>query len=259
MKSLSIMQIFSFLILLITLEYAHAQDFVVTTLGDTVRGEVKPLFYSVDKKVQLKGADKKKIVYPMFKVLAFQYKGDIYQPVKGPNGYTFMKLQKAGYLSLYSFQLANQATFDGLFLSRKDGTGLEVPNLSFKKFMKKFLEDCPSVVEQIDNGDLGKKELNEIVDAYNQCVDDRTIDHSKLLAEKEEQSKSITALDILEEKVKSESDFEGKDDALDMIKEIKEKIVKSEKIPNFLLDGLKSSLAQDAFKEELENALKEIN
>ncbi len=259
MARLRIIQIFGFLFLLSTPEYAQAQDFIVTTLGDTVRGEVKPLFYSVDKKVQLKGDDKKKTVYPMFKVLAFQYKEEIYQPVKGPAGYTFMKLKKAGYLSIYNFQLPNQASFDGLYLARKDGTGMEVPNLSFKRFMKNFLEDCPSVVEKIDNGDLGKRELDQIVDAYNECINDKTIDYGKLAAEKEEQDKIINAWDILEEKVNSQSDFEGKKDALDMITEIKSKISRSENIPNFLLDGLKDSLGQDTFKEELENALKEIN
>jgi len=259
MARLRIIQIFGFLFLLSTLEHAQAQDFVVTTLGDTVRGEVKPLFFSVDKKVQLKGADKKKTVYPMFKVLAFQYKEEIYQPVKGPEGYTFMKLRKEGYLSIYNFQLPNQASFDGLYLSRKDGTGMEVPNLSFKKFMKNFLEDCPSVVEKIDNGDLGKRELDQIVDEYNECINDKTIDYGKLAAEKEVQDKIINAWDILEEKVNSQSDFEGKKDALDMIKEIKSKISRSENIPNFLLDGLKDSLGQDTFKEELENALNEIN
>jgi hypothetical protein len=51
----------------------------------------------------------------------------------------------------------------------------------------------------------------------------------------------------------------GKSNALDMIAEIKSKVGRSEKIPNFLIDGLKSTLTQDVFKTELENALKEIN
>jgi len=258
MKSLGIIHILLFLILLFAYKCAGAQDYVVTTLGDTLRGEVKPLFYGVDKKVQLRGADKKKEVYPMFKVTAFHYKDETYQPIKGPDGYTFMKVVKSGYLSLYSFQMPNQISFDGLFLSRKDGTGMEVPNLSFKKFMKNFLEDCPSVVDRIDNGDLGKKELHQIVDEYNQCMSSKTIDHGKIIEMQVEQNRHLIPWNTLEEKVRAESDFEGKSNALEMIKEIKSKITGNESIPHFLIDGLKSALPQDIFKEDLENALRQI-
>jgi hypothetical protein len=71
--------------------------------------------------------------------------------------------------------------------------------------------------------------------------------------------KVISVWDILEGKVKAEADFEGKSNALDMISEIKSKVARSEKVPNFLVEGLKSTLTQDAFKADLENALKTIN
>jgi len=44
-----------------------------------------------------------------------------------------------------------------------------------------------------------------------------------------------------------------------MIAEIKGKVARSEKVPNFLIEGLKSTLTQEVFKTDLENALKEIN
>lgn len=259
MRGFAIIPVFLLVILLSATIIGNAQDYVVTSKGDTVTGQVKPLMHGVDKKVQVTGEDKKKTVYPMFQIRAFRYKNDTYQPVKGPEGYVFMKLEKAGYLSLYSFQLPNQVSFDGSFLLLRDGKGMEVPNLSFKKFMKNFLEDCPDVVARINNGDLGKKELHQIIDEYNICVDQKTIDHNKIIAEKQVQGKIITSWDVLEEKVKSQEDFEGKNNALEMIQEIKNKIAASEKIPNFLLEGLKSTLTQDVFKIELENALKETN
>lgn len=232
---------------------------MVTSKGDTVLGQVKPLMHGIDKKVQVTGEGKKKTVYPMFQVKSFRYKDDTYQPVKGPEGYVFMKLEKAGYLSLYSFQLPNQVSFDGSFLLRRDGEGIEVPNLSFKKFMKKFLEDCPDVVAKINSGEQGKKELNQIIDDYNVCIAAKTVDYDKAMVEKKAQVKIISSWDVLEEKVKSQPDFEGKNNALEMIQEIKSKIATSEKIPNFLLEGVKSALNQDVFKTELENALKETN
>ena len=63
----------------------------------------------------------------------------------------------------------------------------------------------------------------------------------------------------LEANVKSQPDFPEKGNALDMIGEIKGKISTDQKVPNFLIEGLKSSLNQDVFKADLDNALKEIN
>lgn len=259
MRGFAVIPFFLLVTLFFTPTGGHAQDYVITSLGDTITGHIKPLFHGVDKKVQLTGEDKKKTVYAMFQVRAFRYKDEIYQPLKGPEGYTFMKLIKSGYLSLYSFQLPNQVAFDGLFLFRRDGEGTEVPNLNFKRYMRRFLEDCPEVSARIEKGDLGKKELNQIIDEYNLCIEKNTVDHSKVIADKEAQTKIISSWDILEQKVKNEPDFEGKSNALEMIQEIKSKVSASEKIPNFLLEGLKSTLNQDIFKVELDNALKEIN
>ena len=44
-----------------------------------------------------------------------------------------------------------------------------------------------------------------------------------------------------------------------MISEIKGKISASQKVPNFLVEGVKNNLNQEVFKTELENALKELN
>ena len=238
---------------------SFGQDFLVTTKGDTLRGEIKPLVYGTDKKVQVTEAGKKKVVYSIFQVKSYSLKGETYQPVKGPSGYTFMKLIKSGYLSLYAFQSDNQVNFDGTFLLKKDGDGIELPNLSFKKGMKKFLDDCPAVVGKIDSDELNKKDLDKIIDQYNSCIENRTVDHEKIIAKRTEQSKNMTAWDVLEAKVKTQPDFEGKNNALEMIGEIKGKISSSQKIPNFLLEGLKSSLNGEVFKTELENALKEVD
>ena len=259
MRSFGIVHIFLVILILLVYKCANAQDYVVTSKADTLMGEVKPLFYGADKKVQLNQEGKKKVVYPMFQVRSFVYKGELYQPVKGPEGYTFMKLKKGGYLSLYSYQLPNQITFDGLYLLKMDGKGTEVPNISFRKVMEKFLSDCPAVAEKIDNGDLSKKDLDKIIDEYNACIGANTVDHGKIIAEQQVQKKVIGVWDVLEQKVKAEPDFEGKSNALEMIEEIKSKVDRSEKVPNFLVDGLKNTLTQEVFKADLENALKELN
>jgi hypothetical protein len=254
MKTLSILP----LTLLLSVA-VYAQDYVITSKRDTLVGEVKPILYGAEKKVQITTSDKKKTTFPITQTSAYLYKGERFEPVRTDKGYTFMKVIKPGYLTLYAFQMENQMTFDGLFLVKRDGTRTEVPNLSFKKVMTRFLSDCSSVSTRIDQGDLGKKELNNIVDEYNLCISSRTQDASQAMARRQEQIKKSSPWDNLEDKVKAEPDFNGKKDAIDMITDIKGKIARSEKVPNFLLEGLKSSLTtQPGLKEALDAALKEV-
>lgn len=238
---------------------SNAQDYLVTAKGDSLAGEIKPLLYGTDKKVQITEPGKKKAIFSFFQVKEYRFKGDLFRPVKGPYGYTFMKLQKSGYLSLYFFQAQNQVTFDGLFLLKRDGDGIEVPNLGFEKVMKRYLDDCPVVADKIEKDVYNKKDLNAIIDEYNGCIGNRSPRTETVVVAKKEEIKVNKAWDVLEEKVKAEADFEGKENALDMIAEIKNKIAAGQKIPNFLISGLQNSLPQDVFKSELENALKEIN
>lgn len=242
-----------------TCSHAQSRDYLVTQKGDTVVGDIKALTYGSDKKVQVTGTDKKKSVFPMFQVKAYSIKNEIYQPVKGPNGYTFMKLIKSGYLSLYAFQMENQVTYDGQFLLKKDGSGTEVPNLGFKKILKNFLSECAVVADNVDKGMYSKKDIMQIIDDYNSCINNRTADHDMVIAKRVETSKKISAWDVLETKVKEKSDFTGKSDALDMIADIKNKIAKSEKVQNYVIEGLKSTLANAGLQTELDNALKELN
>ncbi|HET9486012.1 MAG TPA: hypothetical protein VFO54_01185, partial [Chryseosolibacter sp.] len=220
-------------------------------------GEVRPLFFGPQHKVQIVGPGKEKSTFSLFDVRAFSSDGDIYHPVKGEKGYVFMKLVQPGYLSLYAFQPENQPRFDGLFFKKADGANLVVPNLGFKKYIGQFLEDCPLVVQRIKDGELGKKNLTEIVQAYNACVDGRTIDHGKVIALRAEQNTRLSAWDSLEEKVKV-AEFSEKNNALEMIAEVRRKIRQQEKIPNFLLEGLKNSLQNTGLTVDLELAMKEV-
>jgi hypothetical protein len=257
MKNFCVIHILLFLLLMLVYQCTKAQDHVITAKGDTIVGEVKPLTYGVEKKVQVTTAGKKNVI-SILQTRAFTYKGERFEPVKNDKGYVFMKVIKSGYLSLYAFQLENQNSYDGLYLVKKDGSRMEVPNLSFKKMMNRFLEDCSAVTSKIESGELSKRSLETIVDEYNNCVQNRTIDHDKVLAQSREQSKKLGAWDILEEKVKSKADFEGKSDALEMITDIRNKVNRGEKVPNFLIDGLKNSLTKADLKTELDNAINEV-
>jgi hypothetical protein len=258
MKSLSFIHFILFILLFISYQCANAQDFVVTQKGDTIYGEVKPLTYGPDQRVMVISEGKKKMSYTILQVKSYQFKGDTFQPVRNDKGYRFMKVIKPGYLTLYGFQAENQVGFDGLFLQKRDGSFLEVPNLSFKKLMKKYLEECTVVASKVENGELSKKDILIIVDEYNACID-RKSSITYLNPVKTETSVAQSgAWNTLEQKVNAKTEFEGKTDALEMISEIKSKIQRGEKIPKFMTEGLKNSLSETDLTEDLNLALKEL-
>lgn len=252
----------------ITTGLCSAQDYLLTTSGDSLSGSIKMLNYGTDKKVQIaQEGKKKKDVYPLFKVKAFSLANEMYHPVKGPNGYVFMKLLKKGYLSLYAFQPQHQNNYDGLFLLKRDGNGMEVPNLTFKKSMKRYLDDCPTVADKIESDILNKRDINEIVDQYNACI----VTRSNTIAQPSgpapaaatktaptvERSEKVGVWETLESKVK-DADIAEKENALDMIAEIKNKVNSNQRVPNFLIEGLKAALG-DSFKSELDAAMASLN
>lgn len=258
MKNFVVLHILLFLLLMLVYQCAGAQDYVLTTKGDSLTGEVKPLLYGPEKRVQIVSADREKSSFTIFQVRAFSSNGEVYHPVKGDNGYVFMKLLQPGYLSLYGYQMENQTRFDGLYLRKIDGDGMSVPNLGFKKYISQFMEDCPDVVAGIREGQYNKKNLSELVTAYNHCVDSRTVDHDKVIAERQERTIKMNAWESLQEKIR-EKDFSEKNNALEMITEIRKKIERRETIPNFLIEGLKNSLKDTGLDADLQQALSQIN
>ncbi|MBT1708789.1 hypothetical protein KK062_11170 [Fulvivirgaceae bacterium PWU5] len=259
MNKFGIIHIVLFFLLMLSYLFSSGQgDQVVTIKGETLTGTLKPLAFGPDKKIQVTSADKKKTTVPLLQVKYYTFKGDTYRPVKGPQGYTFMKVVKDGYVTLYAFQQENQTSYDGRFLVKKDGESTEIPNLSFKKIMTRFLDDCEEVSAKVENGMLSKKDLDVIIDEYNQCIEQRTQAREKAVATRVEAVKKISSWDVLEEKVKTYETFEGKESTLEMITEIKNKIARGEKVPNFLTSGLKSSITQPDLQEALNNAIKDL-
>jgi hypothetical protein len=182
-----------------------------------------------------------------------------YHLIKMYDQYAFMKPVSLGYLSLYNFQIENQVSWDGLFLSKKDGSGIEVPNIGFKKRMTEFLSDCGDVSDKIGSGDLGRKELDTIIIKYNECIENRTESLENAPSPTETLTQENTQpWNELESTVRKTENLVGKETILEMIAEAKAKTTKGEKIPNFIVDGLKKSLEnQPQLTDLLNRALQE--
>lgn len=262
MKNFTIVHILLLLLMLLTYTCASGQtteDYFVSNTLDTIYGKIKPLDFGPEPKVQIQTADKKKTTYSIFDTKAYTYNGDTYKPVKNYNKYEFMKVVISDYLSLYTFKPENQTSYSGLFLTKMDGSIMEVPNLGFKKKMEAFLGDCGTIGERIESGELSRNNLEEIINEYNTCILNRT---------REKQSQAATASvnegksdpwKSLETEIKELADFEGKTSALEMVTEVINKVSKGEKVPSFVINGLKDVLKdQEELKTPLTTALKSL-
>jgi hypothetical protein len=243
------------LILLILPVAAFAQtDYVITSKADTLRGEVRLLTYDNIDRIQIT-IGKKKEMFTALQVLSVFYEQKIYKPIRLENRVVLMQQLKSGYLSLYAFRMPNQTTFDGRYLYRLDGKHQEVPNLAFKKIMASYLENCAEVSDKIKSGELGRKEIEQILDEYNMCIASAKPSTSPEVEAKPVATELTTAIQKLKQKI-SEQDFSNKKDALDLLNDLEQKASRNESIPNYLLEGLKSYLAPVAsVQTELETVL----
>lgn len=228
-------------------------DYLVLTKGDTLYGKVTHLNYGKDQKVQLIDSEDKKIVYSMLQVKSFQTKKELFHLIKMYEQYAYMKPESSGYLSLYSFQRENQVTWDGRFLHKRDGQGIEVPNLGFKKKMASFISECPELSEEVNAGTLSRKDLDEIISKFNACIDKRTSTVNNTPPLTQISTEELDAWNMLESAVRVTENLESKESILEMIAEVHSKTKRGEKIPNFIIDGLKKSLDQQNHLLELLN------
>jgi hypothetical protein len=209
-------------------------DYLVTLKGDTLYGQVYCLKQGTVQRIEYRQGRKKQFFTPV-QVRALRSKGEDYFPVRTANEYQIMKKLKDGYLSLFAFQPESQVTWDGLYLLKKDGQGMEFSGLLFKKRMSNFLSDCPEVSIQIEGKELRRNDLEQIIDLYNHCIEQKTLTQKKAVA-------YVQRWEQLEQHVKALPYFEGQGDALDMIKEIRNKVDNRQPVPRFLRDNLRTLL-----------------
>jgi hypothetical protein len=226
-------------------------DYIVTAKGDTIRGEVVITSYDVDRIIV--HVNKKKTAYTALQARTVVINGEIYKTQLFGNTYKVMKLIRPGFLSLYGYKDANQSNYDGRYMVKLNGTSMEVPNLVFKKSISKFLEDCPTVKDKLKDHELTRKNLVEIIDFYNACMDDKTKKINGVPTPVTAAPITSAPLDNLREKVAALPDFADKKNSLELINDIGTKIGNGQEIPKYMIEGLKNYLgAQAAVKADLD-------
>ncbi|MCA6074875.1 hypothetical protein [Fulvivirga sedimenti] len=152
----------------------YAQDQLVTVQGDTLSGTIEILFPEelYEEIIFDDGSDKKRLKAYEFQSIIKD--GQKYRTIKQGDKYRIMMLEKDGYLSLYRFRIDKNFAFAGTYLYKMDGTGIEVPTMLFKKTMTKFLDGCNAITLGLEDGTYKRKEMEELVDAYNACIASNT-------------------------------------------------------------------------------------
>jgi ribosomal protein S17E len=242
----------------VTLASSAQSDFIVKLPNDTLYGEVRIQSYDQQDRIQLI-ANKKKENFKATQLAFVSIKGEIYKAQKLENSIRMMKLLKEGFLSIYAFKVENQSSFEGRMLVRKDGTSMEVPNLSFKKAMTAYLADCKTVSDMIKNGSYSRNDLEKIVDDYNTCMVSGSGEIASVKAKSEEQStiqnEKTEMINDFTKKVAA-LDFESRKDALEILQDMQSKVSRNETIPNYQVEALKSLLAaQQSIQPDLEKLI----
>jgi hypothetical protein len=234
---------------------AQIQEYVVTTKGDTLKGEVKLLTYDRLDRAQVT-INKTKTLLSALQVKSVFEKGQFYRTVQIENSIQFMKILKDGYLSLLAFRLPGVGAYDGRYLSKKDGSGMEVPNLGFKKLISNYLSDCPQTVGRINEEKFKRGDIEKIIDDYNGCINEKTQVVRQVNEVNQTNGEKSDAVNALRSKVTTMEDFSQKQDVLDLLNDISDKVSRQQAIPNYQLETLKSLLREkDSVKEELEKVI----
>ena len=243
-------------LLVITSVIGLGQDYIITAKGDSLVGKVRIEKIGIEKKIYVTTTEKKKTNYTIFQFRHAVINGEKYIPFKRGDVFDIVKIVQSGYLSLYAFQQENQNTYDGLYLAKKDGEAIEVPNLQFKKQVTKLLADCESVKEKVESKEFKRSDLPKIISSYNDCISDKT-----------KVAFANNAKSNTDEKLNNETDWnnfksqlegtnlENKENVLEMFEEIKSKKAKGEKIPNFLIESFRAGIKSN---QELTDAFNKL-
>jgi len=188
---------------------------------------------------------KKKQVLTAVQVKSVSADGKFYKPVRTPETYKMMQLVKAGFLSILLARRDNSMEYEVQYLVKLDNSAIEVPNIGFKKVMRDFLRDCPIVDQRIEEGELGRKNLEQIVDEYNRCLDKagRTneIISTATKTTLESADPRLVALDELKAVLQKLS-FANQKDAIDITSDLYEKVRNKQTVPPYLIESLKGLL-----------------
>ena len=229
--------------------FAQLEDYLVTAKRDTLYGKVYINFRKGKLQTATVKNDDGKKIYQVYQVLEIhKVDSTIYEAKKILDKYQFAKLVKPGYVGyyLYSQEEVTADKFNLQVLIRADGDYVTFSNMAFKKRVSEFLADCEAVKVNFEDGKYKIKDLDQILDDYNDCIDVRTKDRMILtqgnITTTEENTTKITEVDSLIASVKATEKLPNQSEVVDMLNDVRQKLSNNEALPGYLVGALKGAL-----------------
>ena len=174
--------------------------------------------------------------------------GSIYHTKKILGKYQFAKLVYPGYASYYYYTTEEMTTesFTEPVLIKPDGEYVTFSALAFRKRVSEFLGDCEAVKLKIENGEYKRKDLEKILDDYNSCISSQT--EMRALAKAGKPSLSGDEMANVEKfsrfinKVAVNKEFNGDEELMEMLNDVKEKLSTKAPIPGYLSGAITDKL-----------------
>lgn len=234
-------------VLLCSVTISNAQDqWLVTVKLDTIRGKIfldHGGSYQPDEARVKIGKDKSS--YKAYQVRSV-YLGDndTYETVKIDQRYQFVKVDLKGkYFSQYLYidpSAGNVSNYSLKLMVNWKGEMYKVSNLTPRKRFALFFEDCESVKTKIEAGELKKKDLKKIFDAYDECIDQAQAAQPVAVIKEVAPPKGLT--EFIED-LKSQNLYN--DDLDNMIKDISQKLANKQAIPQYLQQAVLGQLGEN--------------
>lgn len=225
-----------------------AQDYLVTTRMDTLRGKITIQTHATADRASLV-IEKKKTEYQAYGVLAVCIDTTTYVPVRTKDAFRFMRLKKKGMVSLCYAQQSPGTPYNVPYLVKISGESMEVTALRFRKTVSVFLGECATVTQKIEQESLGRNDLEKIVDSYNQCLDKQTT-----VAFSTTENPKLVAINTFNTKLGNDGTVP--EDAKEILRDLYNKIKEGKQAPNYLIEGLREALgSHPAYTADLENLI----
>ncbi len=279
------------LILCCSLFPLNAQDqYIVKLNGDTIRGklQINPMRDN-SQSMFFKYLDgSKENVRPIRISYVYYDEEHQYRSIPFYNQRLFMQILKEGRnLSYYHYiRKRDNSVATTKVLAKPNGDALEISALTFKKHVSEFLEDCPQIQAKVDAKEYRYKDLDQLVDDYNNCDIQVVLASSVNSSSKSTgsmESATVTAaaagadsnntgsmgsgkqakleqIDAFRKYVRGLNNFEHARDVLEWLTDVEYRVSQDRDVPNYLWNSLDAMTnGNDQLQEEagkLQAALK---
>ena len=216
-------------------------DEVYLTSGDTLIGKIDILLPAdYYEEIMVKTGNEKRRI-KSFQMLGFKAVDNVYKIIKFGEKYRIMEEIISGYLGLYRFRTDNNYDFGSRFLYKVTNEGMEVPNITFKKAVANFVSECPSVQAEVKNKTYKVSNIEEMIRAFNNCINEKPLVIAEVKEEEKQVVKASKELELIKtiaKKLESESISE---ELSTLLSDLEAKISKGENVPGYLTGALEEN------------------